>query len=404
MSSQNIPLYEQIRPKTFDEFIGQSHIQNTIKTILKAKNPSNILFYGPPGCGKTTLATLCAKNFNKEYIHLSAPETSVSEIKKHTSSQKILILDEIHRFSKAQQDLFLPLLEKGKLTLFATTTENPSFSITRQLLSRIHIIKMKPLNKNELSQILNRALKFLQIELAEEIKNFLLETSGGDARSLLNSVEFISNIDTKDLTLEKLKNILPEKVISGDRTKDIHYHLASAFIKSIRGSDPDAAIYYLACMLESGEDPRFICRRLILSASEDVGLADPYALTLAVSCANAVEMIGMPEGFIPMAETTIYLALAPKSNSSYRAYLEAKKEIENNGIQEVPIHLRNPVTKLDREQNYGKGYKYPHDYPNSWVQQQYLPETLKNKKFYFSKKQGKEPNLGVWIKKKKNSS
>lgn len=398
------PLYDQIRPKSLEEFIGQAHIQKTIKTILKAKNPPNILFYGPPGCGKTTLATICARHFTKEYIHLSAPETSVSEIKKHIDGIKILILDEIHRFSKTQQDLFLPLLEKGKIVLLATTTENPSFSITRQLLSRIHVIKLNPLSKEELSQILHRALKHLHIELPDDIAFFLVEISGGDARSLLNLLEFIQHVDPKDRSLEKIKKIIPKKVISGDRRGDNHYHLASAFIKSIRGSDPDAAIYYLACMLESGEDPRFICRRLILSASEDVGLADPYALTLAVSCAKAVEMIGMPEGFIPMAETTIYLSLAPKSNSSYRAYLEAKKEIENNGIQEVPIHLRNPVTKLDREQNYGKGYKYPHDYPNSWVQQQYLPETLKNKKFYFSKKQGKEPNLGVWIKKKKNSS
>jgi len=399
------PLYERLRPKKLEEFIGQEHLKRSIETFLKASIPPNILFFGPPGCGKTTLATILAKRFTSNIVHLSAPETKVSEIKECIQDADILILDEIHRFSKTQQDLFLPILEKGKIRLFATTTENPSFSVTRQLLSRLHVLKLNPLKKEDLKKIAKRGIEELSIKIPEDLIEYLVNISMGDARSLLNVLEFVKDIDPSDLTIDKIEEILPKRVIKGDRQGDLHYHLASALIKSIRGSDPDAAVYYLACMLESGEDPRFICRRLIISASEDIGLADPYALTLATSCYHAVELIGMPEGFIPMSETVIYLALAPKSNSSYRAYLEAQRLIKEKGILEVPLHLRNPSTPLDKDLEYGKGYKYPHAYKGSWIKQQYLPDDIKEKKFYRPRSQGKEPYLLNWIrsKVKKNS-
>ncbi len=397
----SLPLYEKIRPNTLSEFIGQQHIKKTIETFLKAKSPPNILLFGPPGCGKTSLATIIARKLSNNIIHLSAPETGIGEIKKHIHDKEILILDEIHRFSKTQQDLFLPLLEKGKIKLFATTTENPAFCVTKQLLSRLHVLNLKPLSLEELKKIAQKGMDYLKIELPEDVVDFFINMSMGDARSLLNLIEFAREIDPSELQVEKIKNILPSKIIKGDRKGDTHYHLASALIKSIRGSDPDAAIYYLACMLESGEDPRFICRRLIISAAEDISLADPYALTLAVSCYQAVELIGMPEGFIPLSETVIYLALAPKSNSTYRAYLEAREEIRENGMKDVPIHLKNPTSKMERELGYGKEYKYPHAYKGAWIQQQYLPDDIKNKKFYQAKPHGKEPLLLKWLKSKK---
>ncbi|GAB6886781.1 replication-associated recombination protein A [Desulfothermus okinawensis JCM 13304] len=392
------PLYERLRPEKLEDFVGQKHLIKSISTILKATFPPNILFFGPPGCGKTTLAQIIGKNFSKNIVHLSGPETGVSEIKKLIQDTDILILDEIHRFSKAQQDVFLPILEKGKLRLFATTTENPSFSITRQLLSRLHVLKLNPLQKDDLKTIAQKGMEELSISLPEDVIDYIINVSMGDARSLLNILEFAKDVDPSDLTVEKIEEVLPKRVIMGNRQGDLHYHLASALIKSIRGSDPDAAVYYLACMLESGEDPRFICRRLIISAAEDIGLADPYALTLAVSCYQAVELIGMPEGFIPMSETTIYLSLAPKSNSSYRAYLEAQGLIKEKSILDVPLHLKNPSTGLDKKFGYGKGYKYPHAYKEAWVKQQYLPDELKDKKFYKPRTHGKEPYLLKWLK------
>ena len=400
MKESTLPLYERLRPKKLEGFIGQKHLKKTIETFLKASVPPNILFFGPPGCGKTTLALLLAERFSSNIVHLSAPETGVSDIKERIQDTDILILDEIHRFSKAQQDLFLPILEKGKIRLFATTTENPSFSVTRQLLSRLYVLKLNPLQRQDLRKIVQKGMEELSISLPDDVVEYLINMSMGDARSLLNILEFVKEIDPSELTIDKIKDVLPKGVIKGDRRGDLHYHLASALIKSIRGSDPDAAIYYLACMLESGEDPRFICRRLIISASEDIGLADPNALTLATSCYHAVELIGMPEGFIPLAETVIYLALAPKSNSSYRAYLEAQSLIKEKGLLDVPLHLRNPSTSLDKEMGYGKGYKYPHAYKDSWIKQQYLPDEIKDKKFYKPKFQGKEPYLLNWIKNK----
>jgi putative ATPase len=311
----------------------------------------------------------------------------------------VLILDELHRFSKAQQDFFLPLLESGELTLIATTTENPSFSITAQLLSRLHVLRLRPLGRQDLFQLAMRGAENMGYSLEPDTLDMITSLSGGDARTLLNLMEYIAALPQEERTHDGIKNALPEIVSRHDKQGDKHYELASALIKSIRGSDPDAAIYYLACLLEGGEDPRFICRRLILSAAEDVGLADPAALNLAVSCHQAVELIGMPEGFLPMSETVIYLALARKSNSAYAAYLNAQREIKASGTAPVPLHLRNASTRLQKEWGYGKGYQYPHNFPEAWAEQDYLPEALVDRQFYFDKGAGAEGQLAaVWKK------
>jgi putative ATPase len=394
------PLAEIIRPRSIEEFVGQGHLKTRIRAMIQGKRLQSTLFFGPPGCGKSTLAMIIATGQGREFIRLSAPETGLAELRKKISGTEILILDELHRYSKAQQDFFLPLLETGEIVLLATTTENPSFSVTRQLLSRMNVLRLRSLSREELLEIASRAGDILK-GVPEKSLDMLTALAGGDARTFLNLLEYVRDLDPRDLDPEKLKTLLPEAVIRGDRDGDTHYELASALIKSIRGSDPDAALYYLACLLESGEDPRFVCRRLILSASEDVGLAEPMALPMAVSCQHAVEFVGMPEGFIPLAETVVYLALAPKSNSSYAAYLAAQKEIRTNGPKPVPLHLRNPSTSLHKEWGYGQGYKYPHAFPESWVEQDYLPAELLVKKFFHPKNQGFEPRLLAWLRKKR---
>jgi putative ATPase len=360
-----------------------------------------VLLIGPPGCGKSTLALILARASKKSFVRFSAPEVGLSKLRQKIAGVEILILDELHRFSRAQQDFFLPLLETGEIVLLATTTENPSFSITRQLLSRLNVLKLHSLNHNELLQLAKKGQKLLGIEMEEQSLELLAFQARGDARTLLNLLEYTASLQPEERSPEKLKTVLPEIIIRGNRDGDTHYELASALIKSIRGSDPDAALYYLACLLEGGEDPRFICRRLILSASEDIGLADPLALPLAVSCQQAIEFVGMPEVFIPLAETVVYLALAPKSNSTYAAYLAAQKEVRLNGPKPVPLHLRNASTALQKEWGYGKNYKYPHAYPGAWVEQDYLPQELLGRRFYQPKDQGMEPKLLTWLKNKK---
>jgi putative ATPase len=397
------PLADLIRPQKLEEFIGQSHIQQRILALLNSKRPSSLLLFGPPGCGKSTLALLLAQSFQLPYIRLSAPEVGLSNLRKKIQDIDVLILDELHRFSKAQQDFFLPLLESGKIILLGTTTENPSFSVTNQLLSRLHVLRLKALSTEELLQVAERGKTVLEMEISAESLRMTASLSGGDARNLLNLLEYIREIPAEKRDPESLRSALPEVITRGARDADSHYELASALIKSIRGSDPDAALYYLAGMLESGEDPRFICRRLILAASEDIGLADPQALSLAVSCQQAVEFVGMPEGFIPLAETVTYLALTAKSNSAYAGYLAAQKEIRKNGLQAVPLHLRNPSTSLHKKWGYGQGYKYPHAYPEAWVEQQYLPDNLNNTSFYQPKEQGLEQKLSIWLRKLRKS-
>lgn len=397
------PLAESLRPQSLDDFIGQSHFRQRLRTLMHSPNLPSLLLFGPPGCGKSTVALLLARHSGKSHIRLSAPEVGITALRKQIQDKEILILDELHRYSKAQQDFFLPLLETGELTLIATTTENPSFSVTRQLLSRLHVLRLRSLSLPELLDVGKRGAGQLGSVIPEKSLELLATLSGGDARTMLNLVEFASGLAEDELSPENLKTRLPEIVLRGDRDGDSHYELASALIKSIRGSDPDASLYYLACLVETGEDPRFICRRLILSAAEDVGLADPMAMPLAVACEQAVDRIGMPEGWIPMAETTVYLALAPKSNSAYAGYLSAVKEIRTNGPKPVPLHLRNASTSLQKEWGYGQGYKYPHAYPLSWVNQDYLPPEIHGRVFYQPKQAGHEERLNMWLRKVKAS-
>lgn len=392
------PLPERLRPSDIALFVGQGHLTDRLKSLMQAPHLPSLLFFGPPGCGKSTLALLLANAKGNKVLRLSAPEAGLQHLRRNLTGVDILVLDELHRFSKAQQDFFLPLIESGELTLLATTTENPSFSVTRQLLSRLHVLRLRPLGRHELLDIAKRGAEGQGITLTEDILDLLTGISHGDARTLLNLVEFVSALPEEQRTHDKVKASLPEILLRHDKDGDNHYELASALIKSIRGSDPDAALYYLACLLESGEDPRFVCRRLILSASEDVGLADPQALPLAVACQQAVEFVGMPEGFIPLAQTVVHLALARKSNSTYAAYINAAREIKNNGTYAVPLHLRNPSTQLQKDWGYGKEYKYPHNFPESWIEQDYLPPELKGRRFYQPRDNGEESRLTQWWK------
>lgn len=390
------PLPERLRPDDMAQFLGQSHLAGRLRSLMQARRLPSLLFFGPPGCGKSTLALLLARSTGKKYLRLSAPEAGLQHLRRSLAGVEILILDELHRFSKAQQDFFLPLVESGELTLLATTTENPSFSVTRQLLSRLHVLRLRPLGRAELRDLARRGALSLSLSLGEDVLDLLAGSANGDARTLLNLVEYVAALPEGQRDAEAVRAALPEMLVRHDKDGDSHYEFASALIKSIRGSDVDAALYYLACLLEGGEDPRFICRRLILSASEDVGLADPAALPLAVACQQAVEFTGMPEGFIPLAETTVYLALARKSNSSYAAYLNAAREVRQSGPLPVPLHLRNATTPLQKEWGYGKEYKYPHNYADSWVKQAYLPPELADRRFYQPRDNGAEPRLAQW--------
>ncbi len=393
------PLAEHLRPDSLDGFVGQNHLKERIQAFMAAKRLPSLLFFGPPGCGKSSLALILAKSRTEHFVRISAPEAGLQQLRRKLSGIEILVLDELHRFSKTQQDFFLPLVESGELTLIATTTENPSFSVTRQLLSRMHVLRLRALAHAELLELAKRGAENFGVYLNDPVLELLVAAARGDARTLLNLIEYVSVLDEENRTLDKIKASLPEILTRHDKDGDSHYELASALIKSIRGSDPDAALYYLACLLEGGEDPRFICRRLILSASEDVGLADPNALPLAVACQQAIEFVGMPEGFIPMAETVVYLALARKSNSTYAAYRLAQQELKSMGAKPVPIHLRNAVTKLHREWGYGKEYKYPHNYPQGYVKQEYLPTELTGRRFYKPRPHGDEARLSHWWRK-----
>ena len=409
------PLAERLRPNSLEEYVGQQHIIGKgapLRRIIESKHgiPSFIL-WGPPGVGKTTLATIISHTIDVPFYTLSAVTSGVKEVREvidkatkerfFSNSAPILFIDEIHRFSKSQQDSLLGAVEKGVVTLIGATTENPSFEVIRPLLSRCQTYILQPLSKNDLETLLQRAitedveLHQRNIELRET--DALLHFSGGDARKLLNILELVVDAFEGDdkviITNDFVKQCLQQNPLAYDKGGEMHYDIISAFIKSIRGSDPDAAIYWLARMISAGEDPKFIARRLVISASEDIGLANPNALLLANAAFDAVQKIGWPEGRIPLAEATIYLATSPKSNSAYLAINKALEIVNETGNQPVPLHLRNAPTTLMKEVGYGDGYKYSHDYPNNFVEQQYMPDALLGMRLWQAQHSSNEEKL-----------
>ena len=409
------PLAERLRPNSLEEYVGQQHIIGKgapLRRIIESKHgiPSFIL-WGPPGVGKTTLATIISHTIDVPFYTLSAVTSGVKEVREvidkatkerfFSNSAPILFIDEIHRFSKSQQDSLLGAVEKGVVTLIGATTENPSFEVIRPLLSRCQTYILQPLSKNDLEALLQRAitedveLQQRNIELRET--DALLHFSGGDARKLLNILELVVDAFEGDekviITNDFVKQCLQQNPLAYDKGGEMHYDIISAFIKSIRGSDPDAAIYWLARMISAGEDPKFIARRLVISASEDIGLANPNALLLANAAFDAVQKIGWPEGRIPLAEATIYLATSPKSNSAYLAINKALEIVNETGNQSVPLHLRNAPTTLMKEVGYGDGYKYSHDYPNNFVEQQYMPDALLGMRLWQAQHSSNEEKL-----------
>uniref|UniRef100_A0A832I8V3 Replication-associated recombination protein A n=1 Tax=Pseudothermotoga hypogea TaxID=57487 RepID=A0A832I8V3_9THEM len=406
------PLAERMRPKDLDELVGQDHVlgeSGVLRRALESGSIFSCILYGPPGCGKSSIAELIRKYVDAEFHSLSGSLHGAAEIKqvlsraqelKKYGKRTILFIDEIHRLNKAQQDLLLSRVEDGTIVLIGATTENPSFEIIAPLLSRCRVIQLKPLTAEDLLKIMKRAVerdelfRRSQVEIEEEVLSYIAKESNGDARYALNTLETIVETTLskglKKLRLEDLAELSPSKILT--YTEENHYDLASAFIKSLRGSDPDAALYYMVRMLESGEDPRFIARRMIILASEDIGLADPFALVIAVSAAQAVEHVGMPECALNLAEAAIYLATAPKSNSTYEALSRAKELVAKTKDAEVPLFLRNPVTKLMKNMGYGKGYVYPHDV-GGFVQRSYMPEGLEDIRLYVPKDVGKESSI-----------
>ena len=401
------PLAERLRPKNLDEYIGQKHLVGEgaiLRRMIESGNLSSFILWGPPGVGKTTLARIIAHQLQRPFYTLSAVTSGVKEVRdvidkaKRTASinsglfaptdgrSPILFIDEIHRFSKSQQDSLLGAVEDGTITLVGATTENPSFEVITPLLSRCQVYVLKSLEKDDLLELFNRALtqdeyiRNLHIEVKET--EALLRYSGGDARKLLNIIELVTNSGTKVIDNDTVTKQLQQNPVAYDKDGEMHYDIISAFIKSIRGSNPDAAIYWLARMIEGGEDPKFIARRLVIAASEDIGLANPNAMLLANTCFDVVNKVGWPEGRIPLAETTIYLATCKKDNSAYMAINQALEKVRETGNLPVPLHLRNAPTSLMKDLGYADGYKYPHDYPGHFVEQQYMPDELVGTTFW----------------------
>lgn len=395
------PLAERMRPEKWSDIIGQTHLvgeEGILTRFIQQNYIPSMILWGPPGVGKTTIALLMANALKRPFFSLSAVHSGVKEVRevlekaqKNLFSQKhspVLFIDEIHRFNKSQQDALLSAVEKGIVTLIGATTENPSFEVVPALLSRLQVFVLHHLNKDEMQHLLEKAIREDKYLSSKNIilkeTDFLMAFSGGDARKLLNGLENIvqqSNENVIEITNELTSKLL-QKTVLYDKNAEQHYDVISAFIKSVRGSDIDASLYWLAVMLKGGEDPLFIARRLIILAAEDIGLANPNALLLANAGFEAVHKIGMPEARIILSEVTIYLAQSPKSNSAYLAIDNALEYIEKNGVEPVPLHLRNAPTSLMKELNYSVGYKYPHDFPKHWVQQNYLPENLVDVKFF----------------------
>jgi putative ATPase len=403
---RGVPLAQRMRPTSMEEFVGQQHLLGTRKLfrgMLDTGQLQSVILWGPPGCGKTTLARLLATACGAHCIPFSAVRSGTTELKKllpeaqrlqRLSIQVVVLVDEIHHFNKTQQDTFLPYIEEGLLTLIGATTENPSFELIAPLLSRAQVCILQPLSDSEVRNIIHRALKDqqqglgkLELGISTDAEEALIGQAAGDARVALNALEAAAALTTSlntdgRIELELVQQALQKPLASHDKSGDAHYQVTSAFIKSLRGSDPDAAVYWLVRMLEAGEDPLFIARRMVIFAAEDIGNADPLAIQVVVAAKEAFQFVGLPEGRIPLAQATTYLATAPKSNASYLALLRATEDVREKGSLPVPMHLRNAPTQLMKDLSYGKGYIYPHDFPDQHVEQNYLPSGLEQRRYY----------------------
>lgn len=412
--TKNIPLAERLRPQSIKEFIGQEHLLDNdkpLKILIERNTPLSLILWGPPGVGKTTLAYLLSKSWNLPFYNISAISSGVKDLreiidKATNSGNVILFIDEIHRYNKSQQDALLGAVEKGIITLIGATTENPSFEVNSALLSRCHVYVLNAFEKKHLDKIIERAVKkdiiLSKTEIIFEEKEALFLYTGGDGRKLLNLLELVVNTEkVKDkvvITNETVERVLQQKIAIYDKSGEQHYDIISAFIKSLRGSDPNAAVFWLARMLNGGEDIRFIARRMIIFASEDIGNANPNALLIALQCFQAIEIIGMPEARIILSQAAIYLATSVKSNSSYLAIDKALDIIEKNGEYSVPLHLRNAPTKLMKKMGYGKNYKYAHDFTNNFVNIEYMPEEISGLNLYEPGKNNREEEIRRFLK------
>ncbi|MEE4312658.1 MAG: replication-associated recombination protein A [candidate division KSB1 bacterium] len=425
------PLAERMRPASLDDFAGQKHLVGAgkmLRTAIESDELFSLIFWGPPGVGKTTLARIIASETKSDFHAISAVTSGVSDIRKVIEKAKtnkrlsgrrtVLFIDEIHRFNKAQQDALLHVVEDGTLRLIGATTENPSFEVISPLLSRCRVYVLEPLSREDIDNIIQQALDHddlltsMNITLNEGARDALVHHSAGDARIALNALELAAKVTPPDtngirlLTKEIIEEALQRRTLIYDKKGDYHYDVISAFIKSIRGSDPDGAVYWLARMLDGGEDPKFIARRMIILASEDIGNAHPQGLVMATSAFSAIDVIGMPEARIILSQAATYLASVPKSNAAYMAIDNALSDVRKSPPESVPLHLRNAPTKLMKEMDYAKGYKYPHDYPEHFVEEQYLPDSRKGSIYYYPTEQGYERTIRerltkLWKKRRK---